>query len=65
VAYLLKKGIAEPGETAVARQLLCKHATVLESSLSNVCMQQWRNCWKHCFLCCPYRGYMSQSGVVS
>jgi hypothetical protein len=65
VAYLLKTGIVKPGETAIARQPLCKHATVPETSISNVCMQQWRNCWKRCFLCCPCVGYMSQSAVVS
>jgi hypothetical protein len=28
VAYLFKAGIAEPGETAIARQPLCKHTEI-------------------------------------
>jgi hypothetical protein len=33
---LLKAGIVEPEETAIARPPLCKYATISETSLSNV-----------------------------
>jgi hypothetical protein len=36
VAYLLKAGIVEPGETAIAKRPLYTHATIPDTSLSNV-----------------------------
>jgi hypothetical protein len=36
MAYLLKERTVEPGEAATVRQQLRKHATIPESSVSNV-----------------------------
>jgi hypothetical protein len=47
--------------TPVARQQLHKHTTIPEPSLSNVPMQQWRSCWKQCFLCGPCQSKYSPS----
>jgi hypothetical protein len=55
---LLKARTVNPAETAVVRERLCKqtrsrqqlrkHATIPETSLGNVRMQQWKTCWKMC-----------------
>jgi hypothetical protein len=63
VTCFLKAELAEPEETAVARQRLCKHlsaATEADETVEELekNRQQSRNCWKRCFLCGPPRGYI-------
>jgi hypothetical protein len=36
-AYLFKEIFVEPVETPIARQSLCKHTTIPDPSLRNVC----------------------------
>jgi hypothetical protein len=47
--------------TPVARQQLLEHAIIAELSLSNVPMQQWRNCLKRCFLWGLFRGHITRT----
>lgn len=51
-------------EMSLSRQRLCKHATIPESSLSNVRMQEMRICRKWCFLCRLRGGYISSQFCV-
>jgi hypothetical protein len=51
--------------TPVASQHLLKNAAIPEPSLNNRPRQQWRNCWKRCFLCSPCRGHMTKTAVIS
>jgi sRNA-binding carbon storage regulator CsrA len=48
----VKAGIEEPKETAVSREQLANNG----SAATNTPTQQYRNTWKQCFLCGPYRG---------
>jgi hypothetical protein len=48
VAYLLKARRAREAE--IARQQFRNTVTISEPLLRNVRSQQWRNCWKWCFL---------------
>jgi hypothetical protein len=44
--------------TVIARQQLCKYATIPDPSIRTVHTQHWRNCWKRCFLCGQRREYV-------
>jgi hypothetical protein len=65
VAYLFKAGIVEPGETAIARQQLSRHATIPESLPSTVDKQQWRNCWKQSSLRGPCQGHIPRTICIT
>jgi hypothetical protein len=57
--YIVTRGLTARTTEPEKQSLLDndgKHATIPEPSLSNVRTQQWRNCWKQCFLCSPRRG---------
>jgi hypothetical protein len=53
----LKARIVEQEETAVVRQRHSKHVTVAT--------QQYRNCWKRCFLYSPSQGYITRTNWPS
>jgi hypothetical protein len=56
----LKARIAQPEETAISRQLLCKHVSTATKSRDRSNRHKGNNmekCWKRRFLCSPCRHY--------
>jgi hypothetical protein len=53
VILLLKAGIVEQVEAAVARKRRGKHVSAATKNT------QQRNCWEQCFLCGPRRNCMT------
>jgi hypothetical protein len=54
VTCLLKTGMAEPEELAIARLWLGKHVSLATDMHS----RQWQNCWNQCLLWGPPHGYI-------